>query len=242
MGRTAIRPFVPKTFKTGEQVDYSQRKEIYGGLASTDENHNIHFALHPDSKKYLGIDQQEKAHLESLISQEVEARVSAIQEEARREGYARGMAEGKIESERKMIEKFDPIWTQFKNLTEHFDRMKEEVYKANERVLIQFLYYISKHLVLRELKTDREYVKRLCMTLIERIGVRDHIKIKISRADQDNIEETKEFLKAQYADLKNIHIEISDELQLGGVKVETNLIKVNASLETQLHAVEESLK
>jgi flagellar biosynthesis/type III secretory pathway protein FliH len=95
--------------------------------------------------------------------------------------------------------------------------------------------------MLRELTTDREYVKRLALHVVEKIGAKDHVRIRISRQDAALLDELKEHLKVQMPDLKNLHIEAVDDLPLGGCKVETDLSRMNASVETQLGAIEKAL-
>jgi flagellar assembly protein FliH len=121
-----------------------------------------------------------------------------------------------------------------------FDSIKKELFVANEAYLVQLVYQVARQVLLKELGTDREYVKRLLVHVIEKLGARDHIRVKISKQDSENIEGIKEFLKAQIPDLRNIQIEGTDELALGGCKVETDLSRINASIENQLSSLEKS--
>ena len=240
--RMTIKSFTPNKLNAGEIKDYSQKKQTFGSFAATDEKANSKFSLHPDSKKYLGVEEEERSHLETMIRQEVEDRVAKMKDQAYAEGFKKGVEEGNAEAQQKLLGQIQPLGENFAALLDSFEKMKEEMYCANERILIQLIFNVARQVLLKDLKEDPEYLKRLCTQMIEKIGIRDHLKIKISKTDLEGIDQLKEYLKAQYTDLKNVKIETSDEVQLGGCKIETNLMWINASVESQLKAIEESFK
>jgi flagellar assembly protein FliH len=127
------------------------------------------------------------------------------------------------------------------SLMAELDHLKKDLYSANESFLIGLIFQISKQVLLRELSTDREYVKRLTAHVVEKIGAKDHVRIKINPQDGGLLEQLKEHLKVQIPDLKNVQIEVSEEILSGGCKVETDLSRLNASVETQLSAIEKAL-
>ena len=197
--------------------------------------------MHPESKRGLGIEAQERIHLEDLVVAEVEKRIQLLKDDAYRAGFEQGLLEGKADATAKFLAEFQPKFDQFLILLNELDQVKSEIYSANEQFLIQLIFQISSHVLLGELKTDRDYVKRLSMQIVEKLGAKDSIRLKVNRDDHANLESLRDFLKVQFPDLKNIQIDLSDELELGGVKVETDLARVNASVENQLLALETSL-
>ena len=236
-----IKSFKPRNLNGDVVNDYKQVKEKFGSLAATDPTSNPHFSLHPESKKTLGVSHEERSHLEDRVDVEVGIKLDQLREQAYQEGFEKGREEGKQKAETDFFDVVQPQFEQFSNLLHHFDRMKNEVYAANEQFLIQLIFQISKHILLAELKTDREYAKRLTSQLIEKMGAKENIRIKVSRDDYANLEQLRDFLKTQFPDLKNVQIDVSDDLNLGGVKVETDLSRVNASVEAQLNSLELSL-
>ncbi|NDG85621.1 MAG: hypothetical protein EBX52_11390, partial [Proteobacteria bacterium] len=138
-------------------------------------------------------------------------------------------------------EKVAPLHEELARLIEGFEALKKDLYVANEAFLVQLVFQVGKQVLLKELSTDRDYVKRLAAHVVEKVGAKDHIRVRVSRKDAENIEEIKEFLKARMPDLRNVQIEPADDLQLGGCKVETDLNRINASVENQLQAVEKAL-
>ena len=236
-----VKPFSPRSLNGDGVRVYSEVKKEFGGLSSLEDRGGNPFDLHPASKRFLGVERQEKDHVEALVKAEVEARVSGIREAAYQEGLESGRQEGTTMAVEEYRSQVAPLLQQFRELIEGFDGIKKDLYAANEAVLIQLMFQTGKQVILKELSADREYVKRLMLHVIEKVGAKENIRIRVSRKDAENLESIKEFLKAEIPDLKNVHIEASDELPLGGCKVETDLSRINAGVESQLAAIEKSL-
>ena len=236
-----IKSFKPRSLN-GEVVnDYKQVQERFGNLASTDPKSNSHFSMHPEAKRGLGIEAEERSRVEDLVNVEVEARLVQMREQAFQEGFEKGREEGTAKAEKEFFAIVQPQFEQFSNLLHELDQVKTEVYAANEQFLIQLIFQISKSVLMGELKADREYVKRLTSQIVEKLGAKDNIRLKVSRDDFANIDQLREFLKGAFPDLKNIQIDVSEELVLGGVKVETDLSRINASVEAQFASIQAAL-
>jgi flagellar assembly protein FliH len=187
------------------------------------------------------VERQEMGRVEELVQNEVEERLAKLRQSAYTEGFEAGRLEGSAKAEGEHQEALRPMLEHFTNLLREFDEIKNELYHANEAFLIQLVFQISKQVLLKELSVDRDYVKRIIGTIVEKLGAKDNIRIKVSRVDAQNIEAIKEHLKAEIPDLRNLQIEGSEELLAGGCKVETDLSRINASVENQLAAIEKSL-
>lgn len=231
-----IRSFKPQSLSDGVAKNYQQVKEQFGSLATNDPASNPHFHLNAASKRGLGVEAEERNHLEGKVMAEVESRIEQLTEQAYQEGFAKGRDEGAAQAKLEFQEQSKPLFDQFTAFLESFEQLKREMYGANEQFLMQLIYQISKHVILKELATDSDYIQRLISNVIEKVGAKENIRIKISAKDQGNIDSLKELLKVQHPDFKNIQIEVSDELALGGCKVETDFSRLDASIEVQLAA------
>lgn len=240
-GPMEVKSFQPKALKGTVVNDYETTKKKFGTVAMTDVTADPRFSLHPASRKGLGIETEEHRHLEGRINEEVERRLADLREAARAEGFEQGRGEGEALVMKELTEKTQPVFDHFQKVVAEFEGAKEEIYHANEDFLIQLVFQVAKQVILREVKTDHEYVKNLCVQLVEKIGAKDHVKIKIGKDDFDQIETIREHLKQQFVDLKNIQIDVSEEFTSGGCKVETDLARINASVETQLQLISQAL-
>lgn len=227
---------------TGTVVnDYETNKKKFGTVALTDPEADNRFNLHPASRKFLGIEKEEHRHLEGRINEEVAKRIDELRESARAEGFEQGRAEGEKIAKEEFTNRVQPLFENFQSILAGFDGAKDEIYHSNEDFLIQLVFQVAQQVLLKELKADRDYVKNLCSQLVEKIGAKDHIKIKIGKDDSDQIESIREHLKQQFIDLKNIQIDVVEGFENGGCKVETDLARINASVETQLQLISQAL-
>jgi flagellar assembly protein FliH len=121
------------------------------------------------------------------------------------------------------------------------EKLKSEIYIANERYVVDLAYRIAKMVLLRELTTDREYVVRLAKELIEKVGARDNIRLRVNEGDLQIASQIKDGLAKSLGELKNLHIEPSKQVQRGGCILETEWNAINASVDTQLQGIYDSL-
>lgn len=245
--KVRIAEFKPKNLLSNQVYSYAETKKSFGSFANTDvgiekEISDSRFKLHPESKRLLGVEQEEQGIYEDLVQSQVQERLAQLKEQAYQDGFQQGLIDGKTEAESKHQEEMSPVFQSFNQALLNLDKIKDDLYLANEKVLLQVMYSMGKEILLRDLQADVHYVKRLSSLLIERLGIKDFVKIKVSKEDFARIDELKDFLKTQYPDIKNIQIEASTEIELGGCKVETDLIKVNATVESQLKSIEEALQ
>jgi flagellar biosynthesis/type III secretory pathway protein FliH len=236
-----VKAFQPRSFNSGVIHSYEKTKESFGSLSVDEVTSDSKFNLHPASRKTLGIENEEQRRLEVKIIEEVEKRMKVLGEQARAEGFA----QGKIDGQKEALEQFKietkPVFDRFVEILNEFESAKNDVFIANEQFLIQLVFQVAKQVTLKEVKADPNYVKQLCALLVEKIGAKDHIKIKIGHEDYAQVESIRDYLKQQFADLKNIQIDVSDEFVNGGCKVETDLARINASVDTQLQLINQSL-
>lgn len=235
-----IKAFKPKTLG-GEAVDYAEIKKQYGSLAITDEAAHPSFRLNASSKKSLGVEHEEKSHVEGMVRGEVEARLATLREEAHEAGFNEGKKVGIIEAKAEFLHEMNPVLDQFKKLISELDQTRDDLFKANEKVLIELFLQVSKRVLLKDIAQDRDYILRLLSDIMERVGVKENIRIEIGKADFENLDRIKDFVKVQFPEMKNVQIEVNEALGLGGCVVETDLSSINASVDTQFNAIASSL-
>lgn len=121
------------------------------------------------------------------------------------------------------------------------ENAKIEMFRANEMFLVNLVYRIAKIVLLKELSIDRNYIVRLAEDLIERLDVRDNIQIQIAPVDFENFARIKQVIEKKFGMMKNLNIEACDHIQSGGCFIKTEWNTIDASIETQLSGIYESL-
>lgn len=244
---TTIQEFsIPKIKRDGEG-DYQAVKKKFGALAATDTDRKARtqkdsrFTINPLLRDPLSIEQEER----KIIEEKVQARVAAIAAEARasavNDGYQEGLKKGYEEAYKRF--RLDGA-ERMKKLDEFLascEGAKEEIFRANERFLIEMVYRIGRMVTLKELSTDKDYVLRVARDLLERVGVRENIGIRVHPEEAASIQMLREGLEKSLGALKNVNIEVSKEVKRGGCVVETEWNKIDATVETQLAGIYDSL-
>ena len=161
--------------------------------------------------------------------------------ETDREGFQEGLKRGHVQA-------YEEFRSESKNRLEYLeewikqlDNAKSELFRANERFLIELIFRIGKMLFLKDLSADREYVTRLTREIIENIGVRENIRVRINPAEFETTQILSDALATQIGALKNLHVEATESVPRGGVEVETQWNRIDARIETQLDGLYRSI-
>jgi len=243
----SIESFDLNVIKKSGDGEYGFVKSKYGPLAATDDERAVRvqkdrrFSLNPLLRDPLSVEQEERRVIEEKVRVQVAALADETKAAASDAGYKEGLEKGFEEAYKKLkidsaasVAKFDQLVTEAENA-------KAEIFRANERFLMELVFRIAKTVLLRELTTDKDYIIRLAKELISRVGVRDNLTLKINTEDAHTIDLLKEGLKKAYGELNNLNIEASNQVSRGGCKIETEWNEIDASLETQLKGIHDAL-
>ncbi len=227
--------------------EYGSAKSKFGALAATDAERShrawrdSRFQMSPIVKERLGISSEERR----IIDERVEAELSALRDQAREQAHAEGLAQGREEGKAEALaayqseaaEKIEKIHA----LVHEFEALRGSIYEASERMLVDLMFRLSRMLFLKELPQDRQYVLRLAKNLVERVGTRENIRLRLNRRDLELLDELHAGLSKEFANLTNLSIEVDPQVRGGGVHLETRWNAIDASVDTQLEKVFEAL-
>ncbi len=94
--------------------------------------------------------------------------------------------------------------------------------------------------MLKELGQDRDYLVRLCTELIEKTGLRDNLRLKVSPMDLETAEMLKAGIQQRLGEMRNLSVEPSADVA-GGCILESQWGAIDARLDTQLDGVLQAL-
>ena len=182
----------------------------------------------------------EQENAKTLYDSEIESVKKAAYEEGLKQGFAQGHQEGleagKQEGHQKYLIDMRGNINKIQELTTAYEAAKSEIYSANERVLVQIAFQVAKKVILKELSTDEQHIQRTVKDIVDRLGVKESIRIKVSPKDLYRLEIIKKELTDHFVTLKNITVEASDRVQSGCV-VETEFNVIDAQIESQLNEI-----
>lgn len=245
--KPSISEFQFRKIKVSGTGDYQAVKRKFGPLASTDLDHqsrpgkDSRFKLNPLLREPLSIEEEEKR----VIEEKVRARISALTDEAKENAIAAGHAEGFKKGYEEAFQKYQEDGAEkisrFDKFLQECEFAKFDIFRANEKFLIEIIYRVARQVMLKELAVDKDYVLRLSKELIEKVGVRENITLRVNDTDFAGAKELKDGLEASLGVLKNLNIEVTNLVQSGGCLIETEWNAIDAAIETQMQSLKETL-
>ena len=152
-----------------------------------------------------------------------------LQEDARQEGYTRGLEEGRAAGLSEMKNRAEQLQCLIKALDKPFKQLDETV----ETQLVQLAMIVARQMVRRELKTDRQQVIAVVKESLRALPVASqHIQLVLHPEDASLVRE-----ELLMEDEQNIQV-IEDPVQTrGGCQVLTKTSLIDATVESRLNAI-----
>lgn len=201
-----------------------------------------HFRLDQAVASQLGVDERERQAAEIRIQKEIERRWEAVAEKAEVAGFTKGLEEGRNEAYKAELPRIKEKVDRMDFVLREFDSFREKIFSANEAFLMDLISQVAGMVALKEVTADPDYVRRLVTALLQQIGTKEDLKIHLSTQDHANAEALFIALQKEFGKLSNTTIEASDEIPVGGCRIETRFGVVDASVATQIENVMRSVK
>lgn len=150
-------------------------------------------------------------------------------------GYNTAQSELEQQFAKKLLEKYDEIFTIFYDFNERAD----EYDKTFEKIVIELSFLISELLIKKEVERDSIIVENLKNALRKILGA-NQILIKLNPSDLSKMNEDSNSLFAETG-LSKLRFEASDTVEIGGCLIETDIGSVDARISTQLFELKKSL-
>lgn len=200
------------------------------------------FALDQAVASQLGLAERDRKAAEERILKEIEHRWEQVSEKAEVAGYTKGLEEGKAEAFKAELPRVQEKVERLDQVLKEIDSYRDRIFAANEAFLMDIISQVASMVALKEISVDQDYIRRLVTSLLHQLGARDDIKIFLSVQDHANAESLSQFLQKEFGKLSNTTIEASEDIPVGGCKIETRFGVVDASVQTQIENVTKSLK
>ncbi len=160
-----------------------------------------------------------------------EAEAARIREQAQEEyarekirGYQEGLEQGKAEMAEQIVATLGQSNLYFSKIE---DALVDVVMKAVRRVIGQF--------------DDRERVERIVRQALELLRNQSQVRVKVSPARLDQLKERVDTLLAAFPRIQLLDVQGDARLPADGCILETEFGVIDATVETQLRAIEKAL-
>lgn len=230
-----VYEYVPKKFTsevTQEAIEY----------VADHQRRASDFHLSELSAQQSGISKLNREKQDQIVDDLVLEKLKDLQENAYREAYELGVAEGAEKAFVEMKQDFLDRLEKIDDVLKSFDEVKKRLFDHNETHLIELMYLIAKKISFFEIEQDRDFIKKFVSILLEEVHGEESIVIKLCPDDLFFLEGLRDRNLKELEALKNVKLEGDDVVSPGGCKLETNYGVIDASLETRVEKVWELLK
>ncbi len=225
----------PVLNRTGGLNYHEIRKRfITGDQAST------RFVLNELSRKLMSVEEEENQRIEAEVQRRMKIIFENLYKKVEKEGHADGFAAGREDGKHDLLKEMAPAIEKFDELLKTFEDASHDIFVANEGLLFRLLSQVMKKILIKEVSVDQDYVRRVATGILERIGTKDNIKIFVSPASLVEAEKIKEGLSQSLGQMRNLTVEADASIR-GGCRVETDFGAIDATIETQLARLDETL-
>jgi flagellar assembly protein FliH len=150
------------------------------------------------------------------------------------EMYERGRAEGRKEAEAALRTAAEALTSALHTLNSEIRAARDEM----ERDVVKLSVAIARKVVMHEIATRPETIKKIVHALIEEAEDRNVSAIRLSASDQALLQESGAVATLEEA---GIAVHTSDEIRPGGCVIETAFGRLDARIETRLDEIATSL-
>jgi flagellar biosynthesis/type III secretory pathway protein FliH len=158
------------------------------------------------------------------------------------DGLEKGCADGERAGFEQASKKQEPLWESLREALLQLKNLRGETYHNIEKEVVELALAIARKVVCREIEMDREVVVCVAREALARIEDPGKIKIKMNPHDLQFINETRNKLSDLIGNIDNVSLEADENIQSGGCIIETDLGEIDARIENQIQAVEESFR
>ena len=233
-----ISQFEPGKIHDTRGIKYSN---VSKGIADSSVKKNARFRVSELTRGPLSVEAEEEERIETEVQRRLAVRIEELRAQTTTDAYHEGFNLGKTDGHAEVLTQSGPKLKAFESLLASFEGMKGEIFKANEEFFVHMVQKLTKTVILRELKDDTGYTRRLALHILDRLGTRENIKIFIGAEEQSSVEALKDGLAQTLGQLKNVAIEVDPSIKIGGCRVETEFGEVDGRIEVQLQSIANGL-
>ena len=169
-----------------------------------------------------------------------------LNEQAYQRGFADGRKRGMTDAEDTWQllgeKKIEPLLISLQEVLLQLNNIRKETYRKIEKEVVELALAIARQVICQEITIDREIVVGVAREALAKVENPGRIKIKMSPSDLQFINETQSQLSNLVENIDIVTLEATESIQRGGCIIETDLGEIDARIEKQLLAVEESFR
>jgi flagellar biosynthesis/type III secretory pathway protein FliH len=183
-----------------------------------------------------------------------QARREKLEQNAYQRGFGDGHQKGLAEGERRgyqageqagfetACQRVEPLIQSLHENLSQLSRLRQELHQQIEHEVVELALSIVGKIICHEAAIGRETVLCVVQEALKHVTDDGRITVKMSPSDLQFMQDAKHGLSGRLSSLQHVDFESDESISSGGCVIETESGKINARLEHQLRAIEESLR
>ena len=169
-----------------------------------------------------------------------------LNEQAYQRGFIDGREKGMLDAENQWHalseKKIEPVLISLQEGLFQLKNIRKETYQEIEKEVVELALAIARQVICQEVALNPDIVVCVAREALAKVEDPGRVKIKMSPSDLKFIKETRSQLNEIIENIDNVTLEAEENIQIGGCIIETDLGEIDARIERQLQAVEESFR
>ncbi len=172
--------------------------------------------------------------------EEIKLSKAALQQ-ARDAAYESGLREGEKRGFQNAAAQLQQASQTLANLVETLNENQQQLIKQSETFCLSLIFAMVEKIVSTMSEQQKELVQVVLMRVLKEAEVAGRVKILVNPRDLASIQEVEGELRQHIPDLKELGVTADESVAAGGCVIETDLGKLDASIDTQLREMTDKL-
>ncbi len=185
-----------------------------------------------------GEDNYKKRQEAEDILKDAHKKVALLEQEAYEKGFAQGEKDGLELGEKKAIKVIENI----ENLFLEISHLKKEILKQYEKEILELIFAIAKKIIHDQITLDEKAIKNTVFKALNLTAEKSEIVLRVNPEDFDFVERLRPEFFTKFNELKSIMVTSDPSITRGGCFLETSYGDVDATVETRLEKIYQSLE
>jgi flagellar assembly protein FliH len=219
-------------FKEGQEVKKSINK-IISIATEKDSALKTGFQISPIVQEHRGHREIERHQNMRRIEKEVDVRTNQLRDQAYKDGYNEGLRQGKEDSLEQLKEKSEEKIARLIEMISNTVNQRKSLLENDKKEVYRIVKDLTKWIVLRELKSDDQYIERLIEKLIHELGEKSNLVVHVNQEQFEDMPEILEKVQEKVGNLPNVRVMVNYDLKRNGIKIESDSGIICADLDKQ---------
>lgn len=185
-----------------------------------------------------GEDNYKKRKEAEDILKDARQKVALLEQEGYEKGFAQGEKDGLELGEKKAIKVIENI----ENLFTEIGHLKKEILNQYEMGALELIFAIAKKIIHDQITLDEKAIKNTVFKALNLTVEKSEIVLRVNPEDFDFVERLRPEFFTKFNELKSIMVTSDPSITKGGCFLETPYGDVDATVETRLEKVYQSLE